>query len=258
MCIRDRFKYSPKNSLPNLVNISAKSPSNIALIKYWGKKKIQIPTNPSISFTLKNCLTETTIELKKSNKFSIQLFVEGKEKASFLPKIEQFLERIKVYCPFIFDYSLTINTYNTFPHSSGIASSASAFSCLSMCIMEFENYLSGCSKDFQYQKASFLSRLGSGSASRSIYGPMAIWGENEIITNASDEFAVSFNEIHSIFKTYQDTILLVDKGTKKVSSSLGHDLMQDHPFATKRFQQANRQLTALLDCLLYTSDAADE
>tara|TARA_B100001093_G_scaffold507745_1_gene568764 strand:+ start:3966 stop:5042 length:1077 start_codon:yes stop_codon:yes gene_type:complete len=245
----NQFKYQPKNSLPNLVSITAKSPSNIALIKYWGKKKIQIPTNPSISFTLEHCFTETSIEFKKSKKFSIQLFVEGKEKASFLPKIEQFSKRIKAYCPFIFEYSLTINTYNTFPHSSGIASSASAFSCLSMCIMEFEKYLSCCSKDFQYQKASFLSRLGSGSASRSIYGPMAIWGNNNKIKNASDEFAVSFNEIHSIFKTYQDTILLVDKGAKQVSSSVGHDLMHNHPYASQRFQQANSQLTALLDVL---------
>ena len=35
------------------------SPSNIALVKYWGKKPHQIPANPSISFTLNNCKTET-------------------------------------------------------------------------------------------------------------------------------------------------------------------------------------------------------
>ena len=39
-----------------------KSPSNIALIKYWGKKELQIPMNPSLSFTLTNCYSSTTID----------------------------------------------------------------------------------------------------------------------------------------------------------------------------------------------------
>ena len=38
---------------------SWKSPSNIALVKYWGKKDLQIPKNPSLSFTLSNCFTTT-------------------------------------------------------------------------------------------------------------------------------------------------------------------------------------------------------
>ena len=130
------FKYQPKNSLPNYGKITANSPSNIALVKYWGKKDIQIPTNPSISFTLENCHTTTSIEFKKSPDFNISLFVEGNEKPSFLPKIEKFLNRIKTYCPYIFEYELTINTENTFPHSSGIASSASGLSALSMCIVQ--------------------------------------------------------------------------------------------------------------------------
>ena len=41
-----------------------RSPSNIALVKYWGKKKgVQIPANPSISFTLDQCYSETTVTL---------------------------------------------------------------------------------------------------------------------------------------------------------------------------------------------------
>jgi len=42
-----------------------KAPSNIALVKYWGKRELQIPENPSISFTLSNCFTETVLEFKK-------------------------------------------------------------------------------------------------------------------------------------------------------------------------------------------------
>ena len=108
------FKYQAKNSLPNSGKITAQSPSNIALVKYWGKKDIQIPTNPSISFTLENCYTKTSLEFKKSSDFKVNLFVEGNEKPSFLPKIEQFLKRVKPYCPYIFEYELNINTQNTF------------------------------------------------------------------------------------------------------------------------------------------------
>jgi len=75
-----------------------KSPSNIALIKYWGKSEPQIPKNASISFTLKNCYTITTLEYKRkkipSRKFSLKVLFDGKEEKDFEPKIEQFFERI--------------------------------------------------------------------------------------------------------------------------------------------------------------------
>ncbi|MBL17914.1 MAG: diphosphomevalonate decarboxylase [Crocinitomicaceae bacterium] len=243
------FKYQAKNSLPNSGKITAQSPSNIALVKYWGKKDIQIPTNPSISFTLENCHTKTSLEFKKSSDFKVNLFVEGNEKPSFIPKIEQFLNRIKPYCPYIFEYELNINTQNTFPHSSGIASSASGFSALSMCIVQLEKSLTDFDERLKLQKASFLSRLGSGSASRSIYGPMAIWGNNDQINDSNDQYAISHSDIHPVFKDYQDTILLVDKGAKQVSSSVGHQLMHNHPYASQRFSQANNHIEKMIKIL---------
>ena len=44
------------------------SPSNIALVKYWGKKENQIPINPSISFTLKNCNSKTRLLIHNQTK----------------------------------------------------------------------------------------------------------------------------------------------------------------------------------------------
>ena len=206
----DQFIYQPIHSLPESGKISAKSPSNIALVKYWGKKPIQIPTNPSISFTLTNCFTKTTISFKKTKEFAFNFTVEGTEKPSFVPKIESFLERIKEWCPYIFSYELEIDTENTFPHSSGIASSASGFSALALTIVELEQKITGISNENKYLKASFLSRLGSGSASRSIYGPSAIWGQHKNIPASSDQYAIAFNDFHENFKNYQDTILLID------------------------------------------------
>ena len=226
------------------------SPSNIALVKYWGKKENQIPANPSISFTLNNCKTITKLDFIKketNDTFSFELLFEGKPKEDFKPKIQKFFERIEKYCPYLKQYHFIIETENTFPHSSGIASSASGMAALSMNIMSLEKALNPTlTDDFFYQKASFLARLGSGSACRSIKGNLVVWGEHKEIPTSSDLFGATFSsQLHENFHNYQDTILLVDKGEKQVSSTVGHDLMHNHPYAEKRFEQAHTNLSAL-------------
>lgn len=226
------------------------APSNIALVKYWGKKDHQIPANPSISFTLNNCKTLTSLAFEKkqtNGAFSFDLFFEGKPKEDFKPKIQKFFERIEQYLPFLKEYHFTINTENTFPHSSGIASSASGMAALAINLMSLEKELNPeMTEEHFFQKASFLARLGSGSACRSVKGNVVVWGNHNEIEGSSDLFGVEFpSKIHENFKNYQDTILLVDKGEKQVSSTVGHDLMHDHPYAEKRFEQAHENLSKI-------------
>jgi diphosphomevalonate decarboxylase len=77
-----------------------------------------------------------------------------------------------------------------------------------------------------FTKSIFTRRLGSGSACRSVKGQVVVWGNQANIKGSSDLYGVEFpNTIHKNFKNYQDTILLVDKGEKQVSSTVGHDLM---------------------------------
>ncbi len=237
------------------------APSNIALVKYWGKKENQIPANPSISFTLNSCKTITKLNFirnKNQDTFSFDLLFEGQPKEDFKPKIQKFLERIEIYCPYLKSYHLTINTKNTFPHSSGIASSASGMAALAINIMSLEKELNpSMTEDFFYQKTSFLARLGSGSACRSIKGNVVVWGKHAEIEDSSDLFGVAFSsKIHPIFTNYQDTILLVDKGEKQVSSTVGHDLMNNHPFAEQRFLQAHHNLSAI-KCVLENGNLDD-
>lgn len=232
-------------------NFEWSAPSNIALVKYWGKKDNQIPANPSVSFTLNNCKTITKLAFAKkinTGNFSFNLLFEGKPKEDFKPKIQKFLERIEIYLPFLKDYHFTIDTVNTFPHSSGIASSASGMAALAMNLMSLEKALNPeMTTEYFYQKASLLARLGSGSACRSVKGQVVVWGNHKNISGSSDLFGVEFpNVIHDNFKNYQDTILLVDKGEKQVSSTVGHDLMHDHPFAERRFAQAHENLDKLI------------
>ncbi len=245
--------FSPKYDF-NITSgiVSWKAPSNIALVKYWGKLEGQIPANPSVSFTLTNCYTETSVRFKKletpTGDFQFTFFFEKEPKPSFHPKIITFFNRIYEYLPFLKDYHFEIYSENSFPHSSGIASSASAMAALSVCLMQIERQLNpNISESDFWKKASFLARLGSGSACRSIQGNIVVWGEHKSIPQSSDLYGVPYPfEVHDVFKNYQDTILLIDKGQKQVSSSVGHDLMHNHPFAQKRFEQAHENLNKLI------------
>lgn len=242
-----RFKSTAKKVEQG--NVTWSSPSNIALVKYWGKKENQIPENPSISFTLSNCktITQLTYTKKESKDFSFEVYFEGEKSEAFEPKIQTFFERIVEYVPFLRDYHFKIETSNTFPHSSGIASSASGMSALALCLMSVEEELINTKHTSQYfnKKASFLARLGSGSACRSIEGELVVWGQNDS-TESSDLYGIKFDGgVHPNFKNYQDTILLVDKGEKQVSSTVGHKLMFGHPFAKHRFAQAHDNLAKL-------------
>ncbi len=234
---------------------SSKAPSNIALVKYWGKTEPQIPSNTSLSFTLNNCLTKTTLKVFKKDiykqKEALTVFFDGKLKADFKPKIETFLSKISIYLPFLDDFKFEVHTENTFPHSSGIASSASGLAALSVCLMQFEKYLNPkINQNYFNQKASFLARLGSGSACRSIEGPVIIWGNHPNVASSSDVYGIKLPfELHPNFNNYGDSILLVDAGEKQVSSSVGHGLMNNHPFANARFKQANNHLSELLNVL---------
>lgn len=233
-------------------NVKWSSPSNIALVKYWGKKGDQIPANPSLSFTLNNCKTTTEVKYQVSlerKELEFAFYFEGKERKSFEPKLHKFFERITPYVPYLKHSKLEIHSENSFPHSSGIASSASAMSALSICLIDIEKTFLGLDENSFLQKASFLSRLGSGSACRSIYPTLASWGVHNSFNESSDEYATPFTGFNEVFSSYQDTVLLVDKGEKKVSSTVGHNLMINHPYANRRFEQAHENLLDLKQIL---------
>lgn len=252
--IREPNSSQDHGNIPEKGSFSWESPSNIALVKYWGKEGQQIPKNASISLTLSGCKTITTLhfsKIKKGIDFSFDVFLDSERNDDFKPKISAFFNRIEPYVPFLKDYHFKIETSNTFPHSSGIASSASGMSALACCLMSLEElYNPEASPAFLLKKRSFLARLGSGSACRSLEGSLVVWGQHKAIAESTDLYGVKYPfEVHPNFSNYQDTILLVDKGEKQVSSTIGHNLMHNHPFAEQRFNQANQNLTDLIPVL---------
>ena len=232
--------------------VSASCPSNIALIKYWGKYEKQIPANPSISYTLNNCKTNTSMEFVADEKFSVQTFLSGNEEKKFAEKIEKYFRNIEEFLPWILKGKYVIKTENTFPHSSGIASSASGFGAIAKCLMELDQQFSGLQdSDFKLRKASFLARLGSGSACRSLYDGLVVWGATKEVEDSSDLYALQYpnDQIHEIFKHFNDWVLLIHEGEKSVSSTVGHSLMNTNPYAERRFQEAHENFAVLKEIL---------
>ncbi len=232
---------------------SWQSPSNIALVKYWGKKGPQLPANPSISFTLDNAITSTQIEAihsENQNQVSIEFYFEDAKNPAFESKILAYLDIVRSEFYWLANHQLIIHSKNTFPHSSGIASSASAFSALALCLCDLHAQITGETFPNFYEKASHWARIGSGSACRSVYGGFNLWGHSNNILNSSDLHAINIDEnVHDNFKTLTDTILIVEKGKKSVSSTQGHALLKEHPFAQLRYQLANENTNQLLSIL---------
>ncbi len=235
------------NTEMNWNSVSWKSPSNIALVKYWGKYGQQLPRNASLSFTLDQSYSQTTIFFRKrqGNQLLLDFQLKGKSNEAFQLRIAKYLERIVEILPSLNGLELRIETENTFPHSAGIASSASGFSAIALGLCSIAEKYEPLPHEF-FQTASFLARLGSGSAARSVYGGAVLWGETNWYQQSANEYAIPVNtEIHPVFATYRDSILIVSDGIKAVSSTVGHSLMHGHDFEHARFAQADQNLKKL-------------
>lgn len=183
---------------------------NIAIIKYWGKENIEenICSNQSISFQLTKLTTTTSISFSKDG----DEFIFNGDKCKLNNKIkfiiELFKETVKNNQP------IRIESINNFPHSCGIASSASGFSALVKALDKFYG------TNFSEQDLSILARRCSGSASRSI--PCDIVLCNKISSRSIDKW-----EEIKIF------LINLDGTPKKVSSTEGMCRTQETSFFYK-------------------------
>src|SRR5690625_1009058 len=163
---------------------TAKANSNIALIKYWGKRneRLILPTNSSLSLTLESFYTTTTVTF--SEDLTRDIFILDEEEINdesykrvtdYLDIIRQVAKRPNLYAE--------IRSFNHVPTAAGFASSASGFAALAAAATK------ALGLSLSDAELSRLTRLGSGSACRSIYGGFAEWqqGTKE---DGSDSYAV--------------------------------------------------------------------
>ncbi|TXL63632.1 diphosphomevalonate decarboxylase [Cerasibacillus terrae] len=192
---------------------TAKAHTNIALIKYWGKRDeaLILPTNNSLSLTLDGFYTTTTVEFREE--LTQDIFYLNDECISGIPytRVSQFLDLIRDIAkkPNLF---AQVKSTNHVPTAAGFASSASGFAALASAGSQ------AIGLTLNDQELSRLTRRGSGSACRSIYGGFAEWdkGEKE---DGSDSFAVPIAP-----QDYWDirvAAVVLHADMKKVSSRVG-------------------------------------
>jgi diphosphomevalonate decarboxylase len=161
------------------------APSNIALCKYWGKRNLSInlPVNSSLSISLGNKGTVTKINIIDNNKDQIILnnnLIE--EHSNFYKKIINFLNLLRAKSVLTPDIYFNIITHSNLPVAAGLASSASGFAALVKALNQLLNW------QLSNKELSILARLGSGSASRSLWHGFVKWhaGTNN---DGTDSFA---------------------------------------------------------------------
>lgn len=186
--------------------------SNIALVKYWGKKdeKLKTPLNNSISMTLDSLYTTTSAEIwDKDEVYFSGHEISEKEQAKIIKLIDILRTDHGI------NKRVKINTENNFPTASGLASSASGFAALAFAANKvFELNLS----DIEISK---YARLGSGSACRSIYGGFSEWLKGDK-ADGSDSYAIQVkNEHHWDISML---VVIVDDNKKDKGSTEGMEL----------------------------------
>ena len=238
------------------INIGWRAPSNIALIKYWGKRANQLPENGSLSITLEKSTTTTFLSFRKkaseNSGISLRYYFHDERLPQFEKKTELLLNNLLPEMPFLVDYELEFHSENNFPHSTGIASSASSMSALALCLVSMEELVNGkkMSREIFFRRSSHIARLGSGSASRSVYGGLVLWGNTPCLKESSDEYATPYLlPEDSRLNKLMDIILIVSSMQKSVSSSKGHALMNEHPYRDGRKSQANTNLEKITEAI---------
>lgn len=157
-----------------------KAPANIALVKYWGKRNgtLNLPVTSSLSISLGSLGTSTTIEPAAQDEFILN--------GMPVPADTAFARRLREYLDLFRDASargFRVITHNTIPTAAGLASSASGYAALALALDDL------CGWKLPRRALSILARLGSGSASRSVYDGFAEW-----YAGTSDDGMDSFAE----------------------------------------------------------------
>ncbi|MHA2173693.1 MAG: diphosphomevalonate decarboxylase [Candidatus Hodarchaeales archaeon] len=187
--------------------------SNIALVKYWGKRDpdLILPHNSSISMTLDSLHTTTTVEFNDTL-VNHQVRINGK--TSFGEEFTRITDHLTLLQqPLKVKLFARIASKSNFPKKAGLASSASGFAALTLA------GTAALGQKLESKELSILSRRGSGSASRSILGGFVEWQKGEL-TDGSDSYAISIQD-ESHWPELAMIVSIISTEEKKVSSRAG-------------------------------------
>ena len=212
---------------------------NIALIKYWGNRDhaLRLPSNGSISITLGDLDTQTTVTFKSSLGLD-ELTLNGVSiSGPGLSRVSDHLNVIRKLTDISF--KARVVSESNFPMGAGIASSASGFAALTLAAC------SAAGLNLTPQELSRISRLGSGSACRSIFGGYVEWSRGE---NDLESFAHPL--VDREYWMLIDLIAVVEKEHKSIGSSHGHQLADSSPLQVARVEDTERRLHICREAIL--------
>lgn len=209
---------------------TAVAPSNIAFIKYWGRKDemLRLPENASISMNLSNLLTTTTVEFNKSFKED-EIIINGQEEENEGNRIKKHLDKIRALAKI--NLKAKVVSKNNFPTGTGLSSSASGFAALTVAACAAAGL-----KLFE-KELSILARLGSGSACRSIPDGFVEWLDGD---TSDTSYGVSLYP-HNYWDIV-DIVAVVSKNKKEISTTEGHRLAGSSPFFPLRLAKIKGKL----------------
>ncbi|MES1954257.1 diphosphomevalonate decarboxylase [Salinisphaera hydrothermalis EPR70] len=188
---------------------TARAHSNIALIKYWGKRAgpRNLPAVGSISVTLDALYTDTTVVFDDTLSADC---AQLDDKPADTARLTPFLDLVRTRAGI--DTRASIVSANNFPTGAGLASSASGFAALSLAATR------AAGLELDARELSILSRQGSGSAARSIFGGFAEMHRGTR-DDGSDAFAEPMLEPEDW--PVEIVVAITDTATKSVNSSIG-------------------------------------
>jgi diphosphomevalonate decarboxylase len=221
------------------MKITAKAHSNIAFIKYWGRKDdvLRLPANGSISMNLSNLYTTTTVEFTPSLPQD-DIVVNGEKNQSINERISKHLNRIRKIAGSTLHAKVV--SKNSFAASAGMASSASGFAALTLAATRAIG-LTLSEKDL-----SILARQGSGSACRSIPDGFVEWmdGNTSEKSYAQSLFGVEHWDLC-------DVIAVVSEKKKDVATSVGMQSVQTSIFFKTRLENIAKKIA---ECKLHIKE----
>ena len=214
------------------------APVNIALCKYWGKRDadLNLPLTSSLSVSLGDLGSKTSIQLRDDDSGD-RVFLDDVEmdsNSSFARRISGFLDLFRPEFGGLLSFD--VRTENSVPTGAGLASSASGFAALVLALDDLADWA------LDRKRLSMLARLGSGSASRSLFDGFVRWNAGE------DEMGVdSFAEpLPYRWESLRVGILEVSKKPKAVSSREGMNRTSEHSILFKSWpDQVNRDLARI-------------
>lgn len=213
------------------MKVTAVAPSNIAFIKYWGRKdeELRLPENGSISMNLSNLLTTTTVEFSSIYKGD-EIIINGKkEPEERAVKVVKHLDRIRKLAK-IKDRAKVVSK-NNFPQGTGLSSSASGFAALTVAAAN------AAGLKLSEKELSILARQGSGSACRSIPDGFVEWldGDTSETSYAKTIFSSDYWDII-------DVVCILTAEEKDVSTTEGQKRAATSPFYKLRLQNIKNKI----------------